>query len=61
MSENVKKELEKTIEQINKDFSYILDERLPDNEVIGLHFKGIRTLVNYCENLALNGEAAIEE
>lgn len=60
MSDNVKKELNRTIERINKDFSYIQDDRLSNDEIIKMHFDGIRVLVNYCENLALKGEEAIK-
>ena len=60
MNENVKKELDRTINRINKDFSYVQDERLSTDELIKMQFDGIRILVNYCENLALRGEEALK-
>ena len=60
MHELVKKELVKNIEEINKNFGFIVDEKLPTKEIIKMEFKGIRILVDYCEQLALNGIDAIE-
>lgn len=60
MDEKVKKELEKQINQINKDFEFILDGSLPTDELIKMEFKGIRILIDYCEKLALEGKKAIE-
>ena len=61
MNESVKKELQKNIQEINKNFDFILNEKLPTEELIKLEFEGIRILVDYCERLALNGEEAIEK
>lgn len=37
----------------------LLDCDMPE-DIIKLHFEGIRILVDYCEKLALEGETAIE-
>lgn len=60
MDEKVKKELIKNIDEINKNFQFILNGSLPTKEIIVLEFEGIKILINYCEKLALNGEEAIE-
>lgn len=59
MSEKVMKEMQKNIEEINKNFAFVLDG-LPTKEIVKLEFDGIRLLVDYCEQLALKGESAIE-
>ena len=60
MTEKVKKELEKMITVINNDFNDIITESLPTKDLVKLQFSSIKNLVNYCENLALKGEDAIE-
>ena len=32
-----------------------------EKEIIKIHFEGIRILVDYCEQLIVEGESAIEE
>lgn len=56
----VKKELEKNLKEINNNFGFVIDEKLPTNEIIKKEFEGIRILVDYCEKLALEGTNAIE-
>lgn len=56
----VKTEVEKTINTINQAFHFITDENLPTKEIIQEEFKSIRSLMDYCEKLALEGESAIE-
>ena len=60
MTDNVKAELKKMTTAINNGLEFIVDESLPTEELIKLQFSSIRNLVDYCENLALKGEAAIE-
>ena len=60
MREIVKRELEKNLKEINSNFGFVIDEKLPTNEIIKKEFEGIRMLVDYCERLALEGESAIE-
>lgn len=56
----VKKEIEKNLKEINRNFGFIIDEKLPTSDIIKKEFEGIRILVNYCERLALEGSNAIE-
>ena len=60
MTDKVKKELEKAIAVINKDLIFVLEGKLPTEELIKLQFSAIRDLVDYCEALVLKGEEAIE-
>ena len=56
----VRKELEKQIAEINNNFRFIVEDKLPTKEIILQEFQGIRILVDYCEKLALEGVSAIE-
>lgn len=60
MSDNVKKELEKITKAINNNLGFITSESLPNEELVKLQFSSIRNLVDYCEQLVLKGEEAIE-
>ena len=59
MNERVKREFEIQVKQINRELETAID--IPTKELITMHFNGIRMLIDYCEQLALEGEAAIEE
>ena len=61
MNEAVANEIKKQLKEINHNFEFIINEKLPTQDLIKLEFKGIRILVDYCEKLALEGESAIEE
>lgn len=60
MNELVKKELEKNMKAINENLRIILEGKLPNAELIKMEFDSIRTLIDYCEKLAVEGESAIE-
>lgn len=60
MNELVKKELEKNMKAINENLIIILDGKLPTAELIKMEFDSIRTLIDYCEKLVVEGENAIE-
>ena len=60
MNELVKKELEKNMKAINENLKIILEGKLPTAELIKMEFDSIRTLIDYCEKLAVEGENAIE-
>ncbi|MGN8888051.1 hypothetical protein [Blautia sp. HCP28S3_G10] len=62
MNQVVDKEIRKHICALHKDMDMVLkllDCDMPE-DIIKLHFEGIRILVDYCEKLALEGETAIE-
>lgn len=60
MDKTVKKELEKNLALINKNFLRIINEELPSDEFVKMEFDGIRILSDYSEKLALEGANAIE-
>ena len=60
MNELVKKELEKNVKAINENLNIILEGKLPTAELIKMEFDSIRTLIDYCEKLAVEVENAIE-
>lgn len=60
MDKTVKKELEKNLALINKNFLRIINEELPSDEFVKMEFDGIRILSDYSEKLALEGVNAIE-
>ena len=60
MNELVKKELEKNMKVINENLRIILEGKLPNAELMKMEFDSIRTLIDYCEKLAVEGESAIE-
>ena len=45
---------------INENLRIILKGKLPTAELIKMEFDSIRTLIDYCEKLAVEGESAIE-
>ena len=45
---------------INENLKIILEGKLPNAELIKMEFDSIRILIDYCEQLALEGESAIE-
>ena len=59
MNELVKKIMEKNRKSINENFRIIMEDKLP-TELIKLEFESIRSLIDYSEKLALEGESAIE-
>ena len=60
MDEKVKKELEKCLAFINRDFLRIINDELPNNEFVKMELDGIRCLIDYSERLVLEGKKAIE-
>lgn len=46
--------------EINENLSIILEGKLPTAELIKMEFDSIRTLIDYCEKLAVEGESTIE-
>ena len=59
MNELVKKIMEKNRKAIDENFKIIMEDKLP-TELIKLEFESIRSLIEYSEKLALEGESAIE-
>ena len=59
MNELVKKIMEKNRKSINENFRIIMEDKLP-TELIKLESESIRSLIDYSEKLALEGESAIE-
>lgn len=53
MDTTTKKTLEKSIQTINKNFDYIINESLPSKDLIKLEFDGIKALIEHCESLVL--------
>ena len=45
---------------IDEIFRIIMEDKLPTAELIKLEFESIRSLIDYSEKLALEGESAIE-
>ena len=45
---------------IDENFKIIMEDKLPTAELIKLEFESIRSLIEYSEKLALEGESAIE-
>lgn len=60
MNELVKKIMEKNRKSIDENFRIIMEDKLPTAELIKLEFESIRSLIDYSEKLALEGESAIE-
>ena len=60
MNELVKKKMGKNRKAINENFRIIMEDKLPTTELIRLEFESIRSLIDYSEKLALEGESAIE-
>ena len=60
MNELVKKIMEKNRKAIDENFRIIMEDKLPTAELIKLGFESIRSLIDYSEKLALEGESAIE-
>ena len=60
MNELVKKIMEKNRKAIDENFKIIMEDKLPTAELIKLEFESIRSLIDYSEKLALEGESAIE-
>ena len=60
MNELVKKIMEKNRKAIDEIFRIIMEDKLPTAELIKLEFESIRSLIDYSEKLALEGERAIE-
>ena len=60
MNELVKKIMEKNRKSIDENFRIIMEDKLPTAELIKLEFASIRSLIDYSEKLALEGESAIE-
>ena len=60
MNELVKKIMEKNRKAIYEIFRIIMEDKLPTAELIKLEFESIRSLIEYSEKLALEGESAIE-
>ena len=60
MNELVKKIMEKNRKAIDEIFRIIMEDKLPTAELIKLEFESIRSLIDYSEKLALEGESAIE-
>ena len=60
MNELVKKIMEKNRKAIDENFRIIMEDKLPTAELIKLEFESIRSLIDYSEKLALEGESAIE-
>ena len=60
MNELVKKIMEKNRKSIDENFRIIMEDKLPTAELIKLEFESIRSLIEYSEKLALEGESVIE-
>ena len=60
MNELVKKIMEKNRKAIDEIFRIVMEDKLPTAELIKLEFESIRSLIDYSEKLALEGESAIE-
>ena len=50
----------KNRKSIDENFRIIMEDKLPTAELIKLEFESIRSLIDYSEKLALEGESAIE-
>ncbi len=54
MNNETKRKFEANIKAVNKDLARILEEPLPNEELIKLQFDAIKILVDDCESLVLN-------
>lgn len=60
MTEIIKKELERNIRALKSSIDDIIPLSDTTEEIVKLNFEAIRVLVDYCEQLSLEGEPAME-
>ena len=60
MTDIVKKELEQNIQELKHCVDKIVFYADTTEEIVKLNFESIRMMVDYCEQLSLEGEPAIE-
>ena len=61
MEDIVKHELELNIKALKRSIDEIIPFAETTEEIVKLNFESIRMLVDYCEQLSLEGELAIEK
>ena len=61
MTEIIKKELERNIRALKSSIDDIIPLSDTTEEIVKLNFEAIRVLVDYCEQLSLEGEPAMAE
>lgn len=60
MTDIVKKELERNVKELGRCVDKIVFCADTTEEIVKLNFESIRILVDYCEQLSLEGEPAME-
>lgn len=60
MEDIVKHELELNIKELKRCIDEIIPFAETTEEIVKLNFESIRMLVDYCEQLSLEGEPAVE-
>ena len=59
MTDNVKKELELHVRELQHSIDNIVSYADTTKDVVKMNFESIRLLVDYCEELSLEGESAM--
>lgn len=59
MTDNVKKELELHVRELQHSIDNIVPYADTTEDVVKMNFESIRLLVDYCEGLSLEGELAM--
>lgn len=60
MTEIIKKELERNIRVLKSSIDDIIPLSDTTEEIVKLNFEAIRVLLDYCEQLSLEGETVME-
>ena len=60
MTDIVKNELDRNVKELERCVGLIVPYTNTTEEIIRLNFESIRMMVDYCEQLSLEGEPAIE-
>ncbi len=61
MTDVVKEELELNVKELKRCIDNIIPLSDTTDEIVKLHFDSIKLLTDYCEQLCLDGEPAIEK
>lgn len=59
MTDNVKKELKLHVRELQRSIDNIVSYADTTEDVVKMNFESIRLLVDYCEELSLEGELAM--
>lgn len=59
MTDNVKKEMELHVRELQRSIDNIVSYADTTEDIVKMNFESIRLLVDYCEELSLEGESAM--